>query len=47
MFGSTRPREARHILDWALLAKGKESEMNVGAVKLRETNPNNFLRKLG
>ena len=42
MSGSTGPRETRHIFVWVLKAKGNESYINIGAVKLRETNPTSF-----
>ena len=42
MFGSSRPRETRHIFGSALKAGGDKSYINIGAVKLRETNPKNL-----
>ena len=32
----------RHIFGYALMAKGNESHINIGAVKLGETNPTSF-----
>ena len=44
LFGSRRPREKRHILGLSLKAEWNDSSPHVGAVKLRETNPNKFWR---
>ena len=40
MFGSTR-----HIFGMALMAKGNKSYINIGAVKLRDMNPNASFRE--
>ena len=47
LFGYTRLRGTRHIFGEALKAGGNKSYTNVGALKLREMNPNKFLRKPG
>ena len=47
MFGSTRPRETRHIFGEALKARANKSYAHIGAIKpiARKTNPNKLLRK--
>ena len=41
MFGFTRPWEMRHMLK---KAEGNGSYINVGAIRLRETNPDKLSR---
>ena len=42
MFGSSRPRETRYIFGKAVMAKRNKSYVNIGDLKLRETNPTSF-----
>ena len=43
LFGSTRLSEVTHIFDSVVKAEGNVSDINVHYMRLRETNPNNFL----
>ena len=36
----------RHMFGMALMAKGKESYINIGAMKLKEMNPNAIINKI-
>jgi len=36
----------RHMFGMALMAKGKKSYINIGAVNLKEMNPNAIINKI-